>query len=231
MIIGNGLVASAFLDKYINDNCVVVFASGVSDSNEKNLQAYGREKDLLLSTLKLLNENQTIIYFSTCSIYDKSKSEDMYVKHKKEMEYHVSHIAKNYYIFRLPQLIGKSQNKHTLLNFFHENIKNKRAINIFSKSTRNLIDIDDVRAIAIFLVENVLYQNTILNIANEFNYTPIEIVHCFEEILGLKADIKLLEEGARYDIDISVILPICNHLNISFDKYLMKKIKKYYGIG
>lgn len=230
MIIGNGLLASAFFDKYTNDDCNAIFASGVSNSGEKNLQAYKRERNLLLETLKSLNENQTIIYFSTCSIYDKSKAEDMYVKHKKEMEYLVSCGAKNYHIFRLPQLIGKSKNKHTLLNFFYEHIINQQKINIFSKSTRNLIDIDDVKAIVIYLVKNNLHRNTILNIANEFNYTPMEIVHCFEEILGIKANVNLLDKGDRYDIDISKISSICSYLNIYFDNYLSRKIKKYYGI-
>lgn len=229
MIIGNGLLASAFFDKYAKDDHIVVFASGVSNSHETNFKAYKREKDLLLHTLENLNEDKMIIYFSTCSIYDKSKFDDMYVKHKKEMEGYVSSHAKNYYIFRLPQVIGKSQNKHTLLNFFYENIKHQQTINIFSKSTRNLIDVDDVKTIVVHLTENDLYQNTIINIANEFNYTPMEIVHSFEDILGIKANVNLLDEGDRYDIDISKISSIYKYLNIHFDNYLLKKIEKYYG--
>lgn len=231
MIIGNGLLASVFWDQYAEDTRVIVFASGVSNSSEKKMQAYEREKSLLLNTLKGLHENQLIIYFSTCSIYDESKSDDMYVKHKKEMEECVSSHATNYYIVRLPQLIAQSKNKHTLLNFFYEHIQSGQKINIFSKSTRNLIDVDDAKAIVVYLVEHNLYQNSIVNIANQFNYTPMEIVRCFEELLGVKANINLLDKGARYTIDITRIAPICQHLNIDFDAYLPRKIKKHYAVG
>lgn len=228
MIIGNGLLASAFIDKYSHDNNIVIFASGVNNSNEKNPEAYAREKNLLLNTLDSLQENQSLVYFSTCSIYDESKSDDMYVEHKKNMENMIIYNAKNYYIFRLPQLIGKSKNKHTLINFLHEKIKNKQTINIFSKATRNLIDIDDVKTVIFYLIEHNLHRNTISNIANEFNYTLIEIIQCFETILQTNADINLLDEGYKYEIDIQKILPIYDLLDINFDDYLYTKIKKYY---
>lgn len=229
MIIGNGLIASAFIEKYSNNDNIVIFASGVNNSNEKSPEAYKREKDLLLNTLNNLQKNQSLVYFSTCSIYDETKSDDMYVEHKKDIEISIINNAKNYYIFRLPQLIGKSKNKYTLINFLCEKIKYEQKINIFSKATRNLIDIDDVKVVIIYLIEHTLYHNTILNIANKYNYTLPEIIQCLESVLQTNADTNLLNEGYKYKIDIQKILPIYTLLNIDFDDYLCKKIKKYYA--
>ena len=83
MVIGSGMMATSFAD-YVDDN-IVIFASGVSNSKEKNLEAYKREEKLLYSVIQK-NLDKTIVYFSTCSIYDDSVNSSEYVKHKILME-------------------------------------------------------------------------------------------------------------------------------------------------
>ena len=51
MIVGNGLIASSFI-KHDNDD-VIIFASGVSNSLETNQDKFDREIDLLKSYMNI----------------------------------------------------------------------------------------------------------------------------------------------------------------------------------
>ena len=71
MIVGKGLIASLFTD--VDQEDIVFFASGVSNSLETDKSAFLREENLIRKTIKE-NPNKIFIYFSTCSIYPKSRS-------------------------------------------------------------------------------------------------------------------------------------------------------------
>ena len=53
MVIGNGMIANRFMNRYRDDSNVIIFASGVSNSSEKFEDQYIREKVLIE---KYLNE-------------------------------------------------------------------------------------------------------------------------------------------------------------------------------
>lgn len=67
MIVGNGLIASAFSSYFRDDPNVVVFASGVSNSRECRGEAFQRERQMLMDALRL---EKFMLYFSTCSVND-----------------------------------------------------------------------------------------------------------------------------------------------------------------
>ena len=83
MIIGNGLIASAFKLTLSENSDVIVFASGVSNSGEARSEAFLRERKLLVEALKY---KKYILYFSTCSMHDLFLKDTPYVTHKMEME-------------------------------------------------------------------------------------------------------------------------------------------------
>jgi len=83
LIIGNGLIASAFNSNLRNNEDVIIFASGVSNSREVRSDEFFRERKLLVDTLAL---GKYIAYFSTCSVDDPELLNTPYVAHKKEME-------------------------------------------------------------------------------------------------------------------------------------------------
>ena len=85
MIIGKGLIAKAFLE-YENDDNIIVFASGVSNSKEISREEFDREKLLLNDYLEKYGKNKHFIYFSTCSIDDTYFERSEYTKHKINME-------------------------------------------------------------------------------------------------------------------------------------------------
>ena len=61
MIIGNGLLANAFKCLPQQENSVIIFASGVSNSKEFSKAAFDREKNLLLKSIK---DDAMLVYFS-----------------------------------------------------------------------------------------------------------------------------------------------------------------------
>lgn len=227
MIIGNGMVAKAF-KKYENDDDILIFASGVSNSQEQSDEAFEREKKLLEKTI-IENKKRIIIYFSTCSIYDPSMTNSRYVIHKLAMEDMIKKFHSNFYIFRLSQVVGKT-NSPTIINYFYNRIIAKEQFQIWEKSTRNLIDVDDIVRITNRIVNKSILKNNIINIASPYFVKIPYIIQILEKISLKKAKCISLDKGASYDIDISDIKPIISELHLKFDEnYLEKAICKYYN--
>lgn len=84
MIVGNGLIANSFKKSKISFEEYIIFASGVSNSQEQENQEFEREKKNILSYKK---STKKFIYFSSIpTILDPSQKDLKYVKHKLEME-------------------------------------------------------------------------------------------------------------------------------------------------
>ena len=54
MIIGNGFLAKAFKKKFSKEKKIVIFASGVSNSKEKDKKRFRREIKLLKKFIKFM---------------------------------------------------------------------------------------------------------------------------------------------------------------------------------
>lgn len=224
MIIGNGLIANAFY-KYNSINNVILFASGVSNSSETKITSFNREKILLLNTIKSCNE-KTLIYFSTCSIYDLDKSNSKYVQHKLEMEALIKEKCSKYYIFRLSNVVGKSNNL-TLINYLFNAILNKKNMKINKHTSRNIVLIDDVFNIADEIIQKSIYLNETINIASGFNVPVTKIVKHIEDILETKALYDLVNIGSPFEIDISKIKNLKGATKIYNDNYIKNILIKY----
>jgi len=227
MVIGNGLVANAFRT-YKNNEDYLVFASGVSNSASEDPQQFEREKILLQDVLKE-HHLKTLIYFSTCSIYDESLKNSPYVKHKLAMEELIMKRQSNYHIFRISNLAGNTSNPHTVLNYFFQHIFRYDFFYLWKNACRNVIDVDDAFSVTDFIVKNNLFKNETINIANPVNYSVIKIVELLEEIIGKKGNYSIIDKGGTPEIDVKPIQHLFPILNMSFDEsYLKKTLKKYY---
>jgi len=215
MIIGNGLLAQAFTELDTLD--LLIFASGVSDSQCTDKSEYKREMDLLLNSISQFPSNK-LIYFSTCDFYDSSKN-SMYMEHKKEIENTIKDTSKRWIIFRLPQIIGKG-NKKNLVQLLSKNIINDIKFDLYHDLERNLIDIDDVREIAKFYMN---LENISINIANPENIKVKDIVNIIERIT-LKNAITTNVEGSH-----TFNIPMRSDFPTSYfsDDYYYIKIKKF----
>ncbi|MEO8415617.1 MAG: NAD-dependent epimerase/dehydratase family protein [Ginsengibacter sp.] len=227
MVIGNGMIANRFIN-YKNDKDILIFASGVSNSKDTIEQNFQREFELLNKTVKD-NRDMVLVYFSTCSIDDVDLKNAPYVVHKIQVEKFIKENALHYYIFRVSNLAGVSNNPYTLLNYFIFNILNKHPFTVWTKARRNIIGIDDMHSIIDYFLQGRKNVNTTINIANPENYPVPNIITCIEEHLNKKALYNELERGDDYFIDISIIKPVITILNIQFKgDYLASLLKKYY---
>jgi len=224
LIIGDGMLASMFID-YKNSNNIIIFASGVSNSSETREKEFLREKTLVENTLKNYRD-KLFIYFSSCSLDDPQLSNTPYHIHKRNMEQLIKEISNYYIIFRVPNIIGRGGNKNTIINFLFNKIKQEEVFDLWINATRNIVDIEDLYKIVSYIINNRVFKNIILNIAYEYNYKVEDIVHAIENILNKKAKYNIINKGADLKIDIQKTLPILNELKI-VQPTIETLIKKY----
>lgn len=226
MIIGRGLVASLFLDADRDD--IIIFASGVSNSLETRKEEFQREENLIKKTMSE-NPEKIFIYFSTCSVYDSSKTESDYVLHKLKMEQLIKYSCKKYLILRVSNVVGKGGNPNLLMNYLIRSVNNNETINVHTKATRNLIDADDVKSITFQLIDNA-DLNKIINVAYIHNYKIIEILEIIERFYNKKLTLNLIKSGSGYDINVPDVESYFK-INGLTDKesYLCKILKKFYA--
>lgn len=225
MIVGNGLIANLF--KNYDDENIIFFASGVSNSLENNKLNFEREENLVKKTL-VENPDQLFIYFSTCSIYDSSKTESLYVLHKLNMESIVSKNAQKYLILRVSNAVGKGGNPNLLLNFIFESLRQEKTIQVHQKATRNLIDSHDIQQITLSLIARKK-QNAIVNLAYLHELTIQEIIETMSSILQIQPKMKFIDSGNFYQIAIPDIKDYFEAKKLTDKKkYLQEMVKKYY---
>jgi nucleoside-diphosphate-sugar epimerase len=228
MVVGNGLIGQTFSD-YKEDNSILIFASGVSNSSTIDHQEFEREKRLFLDSIRE-NDLKKTIYFSTCSIYDSSISSSAYVNHKLEMEDLVRKSCADYIIFRVSNVVGKIGNPNTLINYFANAVTNALPIKVWKQAQRNIIDIDDVK----FIVESKIHletKNKTMNIAVRKSEFVVDILAQVEHYLGKISRKELVLKGCELEIDTS---DISDELSVIESKkgdglqYVNTILKKFY---
>lgn len=229
MVIGRGLIASVF-SPYQEQDRFVIFASGVSDSKTTRSEEFDREFNLLKEAITA-NPGKTFVYFSTCSVYDPDLKENAYIKHKLRLEEYIQGHAGSYHIFRVSNIVGHTGNPATVVNFFYHHIREGRSFNLWVDSVRNLIDIDDVFRVVDHILQQGLFKNQVVNIANADDYRVKDIVAALESATGLKAHYTTFQKGMPFRIDITQILPLLEELGVGFGEgYLLHVITKHYTV-
>ena len=229
MVIGNGMIAKRF-SSYNADAEVLIFAAGNSNSSGASTAESPRETELLLHSIEA-NQQATFVYFSTCSIYDPSLTQSIYVQHKLRMEELIEQHAPYYLIFRVSNPVGLTQNRHTVLNFFAEHIRTGLHFNVWKYASRNLIDIDDMFVLCDHIIQNGIKLNSVINIANPVNYPVVSIAEAIEQHFTCKGNYSLLEKGNSPLIDTTAIQPLFSLLHIDFNPhYLTSLLQKYFPV-
>ena len=225
MIVGNGQISKAF-QRYEDLSQVVIFASGVANSNCVDENEFEREKTLLLKHLTTLR-GRKIVYFSSCALSAKEYSLTPYYLHKKNMESLIKAHTKDYYIFRVPQLFGEMKKHPTLINYLYYSIKEGREFVLYDGAYRYLIELTDLHNIVIECLK-IESSGITLDIANTYRYSTLEIVKDLESILSIKAKYEIVKTHDLYTIDLSGIVDFIlkSKLDVKFGQdYLIKKLK------
>ena len=226
MIKGRGMLAKAFAS-YNEQRNIIIFAQGVSNSQEKDEANFKRESNILQSVLDE-NKEKLIVYFGTCSVDDPDSKNSPYVVHKLKMEKLVQESGLDYYIFRLPQVVGKTTSP-TLIHYLSMKIRDGEAFDVWRNSARNLIDVDDCYKICSYLIDNDILKNTTINVATSSCVGIIDIVKEIEGFLQKQAVYNIVDKGETYPINIATIQPYLETCQVSFeDGYFLGLLKKYY---
>lgn len=223
MIIGNGLIAKS-LSKYKDNDNVLIFASGVSDSKETRQEEFNREIKLIEECITN-HKDKIFVYFGSTSSLLKNKNN--YSIHKTNIENKIKNNFKKYIILRLPQVFGNGGNNNNLINFLKKNIIENKEILIYKNCYRSIIDVDDVALITDILIKNYKSKK-ILNISNIELSKVDSIINYLECILGKKSIIKYINyKSLIYKKNSKLIEKIIEENNIRKENYLLGVLKKY----
>ncbi len=217
MLIGNGLIASAF-KSFEADPSVVIFASGVSDSTCSDEAEYHREIILLNATIERYPQT-TFVYFSTTGVKDPDLQATRYVQHKKSIEHRISELCHSYVILRTSNVVGAGGNRRNILNYFIEKIRNQEPFEVWSGSYRNFIGISEVFTLVSVLLKDKRFLNRIVDIIAPESFRVMDLVNYLGTLMKTAPAFRIIERGASpiYDHEICNILIKDYNLNIGPD--------------
>jgi nucleoside-diphosphate-sugar epimerase len=225
MIVGTGLVARAFSARFADDPGTIIFASGVSNSGETDPAAFARERGLLEA--QLAHPSARLVYFGSCNVVNPLQ-DSPYFQHKRAMETLVTGSGRGT-VLRLPQVVGSTRNPNTLTNFLRDCILQGRPLTLWTRAQRNLIDIEDVAAIADHILASPDVP-PIIAITSPWSLPMPRIVDLFEQVLGRRAQRVLVDKGEAMTIDSRLSEQIARDIGVDFGRdYPLRVIQKYYG--
>jgi len=228
-IIGRGLLARAFNAAELQQLDTTVFASGVSNSQESDPAQYQREADLLADALRACPGR--FVYFSTCSVTDDDRAGTPYAVHKRKMEALIQ-ARGNYLILRLPQVVGNTDNPHTLVNHLVSHIRAGDPLQLWSHAVRCLVDVDHVAAITMHLLRGGLERDRKLDLAPPESLTLQQLLPLVEETLGQQAVYTLIDRGGGATPDSATFCIYAGPAGIDASPgYTRRLLRKYYGAG
>jgi nucleoside-diphosphate-sugar epimerase len=132
-------------------------------------------------------------------------------------------------IFRVSNPIGITSNVHTILNYLIQHIIQKKSFTLWKYATRNVVDIDHMYSICDYILQNGLFINQVVNVANPVNYPVIEIVDAIEKHFKVDGIYDIEPKSSSPVIDVSPIQALFDKLDISFTAdYLENLLTKYY---
>lgn len=214
MIIGNGLMARAC--ERIYDNDCVIFASGVSNSQETDQKLFEREERLLKKVM-VENEDKVLVYFGTAS-----EPNTPYIRHKYRLQEQATK-HKRHIVLNLAQVVGCGGNPNTFFNSMATKIINEEKIIIRFNAMRSLIDIDDMVSVLSGLLRDRKYGS--------FNFTGAEVLSPLEIVCIMGEELKIIPKtktviGQREDLP-SNSKEIDEYISSRREGYTRKVIRKY----
>lgn len=226
-IIGRGLLARAFNAGLIEELDATVFASGVSNSQESDPAQFQREAELLARALQ--ERPGRFVYFSTCSVTDGDRTTTPYAVHKRKMEALIQ-TRGNHLILRLPQVVGNTDNPHTLVNHLVAHISAGLRLQIWSNAVRCLVDVDHIAAITLHLLREGLEPDRTLDLAPPESLTLQRLLVLVEQTLDRQAVYTLVDRGGGATPDSTIFSTYAPQLGIDISAgYTHRLLHKYYG--
>ena len=195
MIIGNGLLANSLRD--IDRESVTFFCSGVSDSGETNSLAFERE----LSLLRMHDSHELLCYFSTVSIFNPSRKNNPYIRHKVIMEEEIRTRFPKHLIIRLPNMMGEGGNASNLFPYFMRSIAEGKTVTIFDNTHRELMEVQLLPSIVDALLNLGFTGSINAGFGNAPKVKDIYLHMC--QLLEATPNMKIEQGEDAYEVDYS----------------------------
>lgn len=228
MILGRGLLSTAFAPRWQNDEDVLVIAAGVSNSGEQDAAQFERER-LLLSRALSEARFRRVVYFGSCAVGNPHERRSPYLEHKARMERMVLEDARGL-VLRLPQVVGPGGNPNTLTNFLHARIESGEHFEVWTLAERNLIDVADVALIGEHVIEHADTFPSVVSIADVRASAMLTIVHEMERAMGRSANYHCVRRGDPLEIDTDACVIAAEAVGVKLGPgYLTRLLEKYYG--
>lgn len=227
MILGDGMIAKA-LSKYDHEN-ILFMAFGVSDSKNTDISAYDRESLMIRNYVEKYND-KIIVFFSTFSINDPLRKDDLYVSRKRLNERYILDHAKRYLILRVSNIVGNTGNSKNIFNFLYQNIRLGNPFTLWANCKRNLLTTHDFGKIVNHILTNELESrlNTIINVTNSKSVTIREIVEAIEKHLDKKGIYTIEDFEDTYPIIDEKYSEWFKVFNIDQDGYIDTILAKFF---
>ena len=211
---------------------IIIYAAGVSNSKSKDKKKFLRERKKIQTFLNNHNKEHLFIYISTTSVLGNYSKKDKYTRNKIIIENLIKKSLNNFLILRLPQIVGKSKNPHTLTNFIYRKILSEQRFKVWSNVKRNLIDIDDLIKIVKQIISTKLKPGNVINILNPNSIYVEEIANIMGKIVKKKPRYILIKYKPKMKGNLKI--KSNSKFNLKIAKYFKNKnyyrkiLKKYY---
>ena len=124
--------------------------------------------------------------------------------------------------------MGSIANLDTLFYYLVDKVKSQEKFDLWSGAKRNIIDIDDVANIVNNIIDDDIFVNETINVANLNDVTVDEIVNEISKYLSVDAKYSIIEYNDNYHIDTTKVQPIIKRLGLSFNANYLKRITERY---
>ena len=145
---------------------------------------------------------------------------------KKKIEEYIKEKTSRYLIIRTGNIVGHSNNSHTIFNFLFSKIKNSESFDLWLNASRNFLDIDHLVLMVNKTLEKGITNETIY-LLNPLDIELSDIVMLFEEGLNKKAHYTKILKGNQIYTDKTFSTLLFKELNISVENYFKQLILKY----
>ena len=204
-IIGRGLIASSLRRYESLHPDTIAFATGVSDSSCVVATEYDRETSMLLDVLdEASRDDLRVVYFSGGgAIYGWGpepvgeagalRPTTAYGRHQIAAEAIVASTPGRHVIVRVPNVIGPTGHQHQLIPALVRQVVDGR-VTVFRGAARDLIDVDDMAAVLMELLDCVKEPVTV-NLATGWSIPVEEIVAELCSVLELDPIVSRVATG------------------------------------
>ena len=223
MVLGNGLLSKVF--NRTEDDRLIFLTSGISDSTCNDVKEFKREQDLIEKYLEI-HEDKIFVYFSTISI---SLKKTPYTNHKQNIENIIKNSKREFFIFRVPQIVGSGGNQKNIFNYFKSCVENKMKIKAYDVK-RALIDIEDLYDIVWFILKK--YRSNKIYVLSGIEIIKVtELIKLFYKFFNEEEIFEVFEYRENsYPINSKEIDEAIEFFKMRYKFYTQKLLFKYSDI-